>query len=285
MTIRKLALLPLLSCVLAGPVRAADPPAVGMVVDVQGGVQVIEQGRKAPLQLLARLAPGTRLELPPQSHASVTLYGNRSVYRLTGPATADVTRDDIKVVQGKPPEVKAMGERQVASAPTGAMVAGAYRMRTIQLVTPMVLASPENGSVLLDTRPTFVWEGAADARFNVVIQQLGGGPSYRATVSGNRWALPEGTRLSHGAGYVWSVTADSAAEPTTATGRFSLATQVEVDQFTALLPAETDPIEDWVYYAALLQQRQVRTEARQAWQRIARERPDLQRAAELARQP
>ena len=283
---RALALITILCWTLSGPARAADPPVVGMVLDVQGAVLVIDNGRASPLQLLARLVPETRLELPAQSRASVTLYGNRSVYRLTGPATVDVTKDDIKVVRGQAAEVKAMGEKQVAVTPVGTLVTGAYRMRNIQPVTPMVLTSPENGSVVLDTRPEFVWDGGPATRFNVVLQQQGGGPSHRATVSGNRWALPEGTRLRYGAGYVWSVTAaDSASEPSTATGRFSLATQAEVDQFTALLPAETDPIEDWVYYAALLQQRQVRSEARKAWQRIARERPDLQRAAELARQP
>ena len=64
-----------------------------MVLDVQGAVQVTDNGRTSPLQLLARLAPETRIELPPQSRASLTLYGNRSVYRLTGPATVDVTKD------------------------------------------------------------------------------------------------------------------------------------------------------------------------------------------------
>ncbi len=280
------ALIAVLAWTLAAPARAADPPAVGMVLDVQGAVQVIDKGRASPLQLLARLAADTRLELPAQSRASVTLYSNRSVYRLTGPATVDVSKDDLKVVQGQAAEVKAMGEKQAAVAPMGALVTGAYRMRNLQPVTPMVLTSPESGTVLLDTRPAFTWEAGPDARFTVLVQQQGGGPSYRATVAGNRWVLPEGTRLRYGAGYVWTVTAaDPAGEASTATGRFSLATQAEVDQFTALLPAETDPIEDWVYYAALLQQRQVRTEARKAWQRIARERPDLQRAAELARQP
>lgn len=288
MTIRQqLASIAVLLWALAGPAGAAEPPAVGMVLDVQGAVQVIDKGRGSPLQLLARLAADTRLELPAQSRASLTLYGSRSVYRLTGPATVDVTRDEIKVVRGQPPEIKAMGEKQVAVAPMGALVTGAYRMRSIQVVTPMVLTAPENGSVLIETRPAFAWDAAPGSRFTLTLQEQAGGPVYRATVTGNQWNLPEGVRLRHGAGYVWSVTSEepNGAEASTATGRFSLASQAEVDQIAALLPAETDPIEDWVYYAALLQQRQVRAEARKAWQRIARERPDLQRAAELARQP
>lgn len=288
MTIRQqLALLPVLVFILAGPASAADPPAVGMVLDVQGAVQVIDKGQVSPLQLLARLAADTRIELPPQSRASLTLYGSRSVYRLTGPATVDVTRDDIKVVRGQPAEVKAMGEKQVAVAPMGTLVTGAYRMRGLPVVSPMVLTAPENGSVLIDNRPAFTWDAAPGSRFNVMVQEQGGGPLYRSTASGNQWALPDGVRLRYGAGYVWSVSPQepAAAEAPTATGRFSLATQAEVEQIAALLPSDADPIEDWVFYAALLQQRQIRAEARKAWQRIARDRPDLQRAVELARQP
>ena len=272
---------------LTAPAYASEAAAVGMVLDVQGAVLVMEKGQSGPLQLLARLAPETRIELPPQSRASLTLYSNRSVYRLTGPATVDVTKDDIKVLRGQPPDVKVMGEKQLAVAPTGGLVTGAYRMRNIQLASPMVLTAPENGSVLLEIRPVFAWDGAQASRFSLTLQEQGGGPSYRATTSANQWVLPEGVRLRYGKGYVWTVTAEgpAAGETSGATGRFSLATQAEVEQIAALMPAETDSIEDWVYYAALLQQRQIRAEARKAWQRIARERPDLQRAAELARQP
>lgn len=272
---------------LADRACAAESAAVGMVLDVQGAVQVVEKGRSGPLNLLARLAPESRIELPPQSRASLTLYSNRSVYRLAGPATVDVTKDDIKVLQGQPAEVKRMGEKQIAVAPTGALVTGAYRMRNIQLASPMVLTTPENGSVVLHPRPVFAWEGAPASRFSFSLQEQGGPSLYRASVTGNEWVLPEGVSLRHGKGYVWSVTAEGlpSGEASGATGRFSVATQEEVEQIAALMPTEADPIEDWVYYAALLQQRQIRAEARKAWQRIARERPDLQRAAELARQP
>jgi hypothetical protein len=287
-TIRQqLALTPILLIALGGPVLAADSAAVGMVLDVQGSVQVTENGRSSPLQLLARLAPDMRIELPAQSRTSITLYSNRSVYRLTGPATVDVTKDAVNVLQGRPAEIKVMGEKQLAVAPTGALVTGAYRMRSVALASPMVLTSPENGSVLLETRPVFAWDGVQAPRFNITVQQQGGGPAYRATVTGNEWTLPEGVRLRHGTGYVWNVTADglAAGESSGAQGRFSLATLAEVEQIATLEPAEADSIEDWVFYAAMLQQRQVRAEARKAWKRIARERPDLQRASELARQP
>ena len=283
------ALIPILAWTLAGPAAAdSAPAAVGMVLDVQGAVQVVDKGRSAPLQLLARLAPESRIELPAQSRVSLTLYGSRSVYRLTGPATVEVMKDDIKVIRGQPADVKLMGEKQVAVAPMGAMVTGAYRMRNIIAASPMVLTAPENGSVLLEDRPSFAWDAPPGARVNLTVQEQGGsGAVYKATVAGTQWSLPPGVRLRYGTGYVWSVLPEGpeVADTAPATGRFSVATRAEAEQIAALLPADTDPIEDWVYYAALLQQRQIRAEARKAWQRIAQQRPDLQRAAELARQP
>ena len=44
-------------------------------------------------------------------------------------------------------------------------------------------------------------------------------------------------------------------------------------------PADTAPIEDWVFYAAMLEQRQAKEEAADAWKFIASKRPDLGKPA------
>jgi hypothetical protein len=149
----------------------------------------------------------------------------------------------------------------------------------------VVLTSPETGTVLLDTRPKFTWEAAEPAAYTVTLQAESGGLSYNTTVNSNSWALPAGIQLEYGKTYDWKVSYVSPANGEThgATGKFSLATREETDQFTALKPGEADPIEDWVFYAVMLQQRQIRAEARNVWKRIAAKRPDLERAAELAK--
>ena len=269
------------------PAASADAPAVGMVLDLQGAVQATENGQTGKLLLLARLTPDTRIDVPAGAKASVTLYATRSVYRLTGPAIVDVSRDALIVVKGAAPEVKPMGQKAVAAAPAGPFVTGAYRMRSIRIPPPVLLASPENGSVLLETRPRFSWEATDASSFKITLQTESGQPGYSATVDGNQWVLPEGAQLERGQSYKWTVTSVSQpdGEIRSTTGKFSLATKAEADEFSAMRPGEADPIEDWVYYAVLLQQRQMRSEARSVWQRIARQRPDLDRAAELARSP
>ncbi|GAC1599825.1 MAG: hypothetical protein NVS3B2_01440 [Ramlibacter sp.] len=274
-------------CAAMRPAWCADAPTVGMVLDLQGPATLTENGQSGKLQLLARLTEDARIELQEGARASVTLYATRSVYRLTGPAVVNVQKGAVVVVKGAAPEVKVMGQKAVTASAAGTFVAGAYRMRGMNIPPAVLLTSPENGSVLLESRPLFSWEATDATSFLVALQGESGEPLYSATVNGVQWVLPPGVQLEPGHSYQWSVT--SVAQPDgqnrTVTGKFSVATKAEAEQFSALKPAEADPIEDWVYYAVLLQQRQMRSEARNVWKRIANRRPDLIRAAELARSP
>jgi hypothetical protein len=271
-----------LAAALALPARAAD--VIGMVLDLQGPAEVTENGVAGKLQLLANLAPQTRIELPAGSKASLTLYATRSVYRLSGPIVVETARDGLTVLRGQAPEVKRMGEKLVSAPQTGTLIAGAYRMRNLRIAPPVVLTSPESGSVLLDTRPAFSWETADRGPYTLTLRAESGGLSYNARVEGRSWSLPEGIQLEHGKTYEWKVSYQTPnGEPRAAEGRFSLATRADAEQFAAMRPADGDPIEDWVFYAVLLRQHQVRDEARKAWQRIGVRRPDLARAAEPAR--
>jgi hypothetical protein len=274
-----------LSGLFALTASAADSNVVGMVLDVQGPAQVTQNGVTGRLQLLANLTPQARLQLPAGSKASLTIYATRSVYRLLGPTVVDVAKDGIQLVQGQAPQVKAMGEKLVAAAQSDNLIPGAYRMRNLRIAPQVVLTSPENGTVLLDTRPKFTWDAAEPAGVTLTLQAESGGLSYNTRVDGNGWTLPEGIQLEYGKTYEWKVAYVSPAngETQSAAGKFSLATRSDALQLRAIKPEETDPIEDWVFYAVMLQQRQIRAEARSAWKRIAAERPDLERAADLAR--
>ena len=267
------------------PAFAAESNVVGMVLDLQGPAQVVENGATSKLQLLANLMPQTRIVLPAGSKASVTIYSTRSVYRLEGPSVVETTNNGLTVVQGKAPEVRSMGEKLVVAAQTNNLIPGAYRMRSLRIAPRVTLTSPESGTVLIDTRPKFTWEAAEAAPYTVTLQAESGGLSYNTVVNGNSWALPEGIQLEYGKTYEWKVVyvSPSNGETQGATGKFSLATQAETEQFMALKPGEADSIEDWVFYAVMLQQRQIRAEARNVWKRIAAKRPDLERAAELAK--
>jgi hypothetical protein len=282
---RKLLLAAGLWALMAFPAFAVESSVVGMVLDLQGPAQITENGITTKLQLLANLLPQTKIQLPAGSKASVTIYSTRSVYRLTGPSVVEATKEGLTVVQGKAPEVKSMGEKLVVAAQTNNLIPGAYRMRSLRIAPRVTLTSPESGTVLLDTRPKFTWEAADVAPYTLTLQAESGGLSYNTTLSATNWSLPDGIQLEYGKTYEWRVAYASPTNGETqgATGKFSLATKAETDQFISLKPAEADPIEDWVFYAVMLQQRLIKAEAREVWKRIAVKRPDLERAAELAK--
>lgn len=264
---------------------AAEASVVGMVLDLQGPAQATQNGVTGKLQLLAKLAPRMRIELPAGSKASLTIYATRSVYRLSGPTVVQTSSDGLTVLQGGAPEMRRMSERLVAAAQADNLIAGAYRMRSLVVTPPVVLTSPENGTVTLDTRPTFRWESEEAGDYVLTLRAESGGLGYSAAVKGKAWSLPEGIALEHGKTYEWKVSyrLPTSGETHSTGGKFSVATRAEAEQVAALRPAEADPIEEWVFYAELLQRRLIRAEARSAWQRIAARRPDLAPAAELPR--
>lgn len=272
---------------LGRPLLASTPIVVGMVLDVQGPVTVSENGSTTKLQLLAKLASQSRIRLAADSKASLTIYATRSVYRLTGPALVETTKDGLSLLQGNPPEVRFVGEKLTVAAHANSFIAGAYRMRNMGLSSKIVLNFPESGSVLLDTRPRFTWQAAEPAAYTLTLEGDAGNLIYSTTVNATAWSLPEGIQLEYGRSYRWEIhyVSPKSGKIRSASDRFTVATRAEVEQVAELKPAEDDPIEDWVFYAASLQQRQMRSEAREIWKRIAAERPDLEAAKEFSRWP
>jgi hypothetical protein len=269
-------------CKAAGAPEAAP---VGMVLDVQGAAEVDEGAGAGALRLLAPLKPHSRIRLPAGSKASLTIYSARLVYRLTGPTTVDTTENGLTFAQGNQPEILAVGEKLATAAQGRSLVAGAYRMRNAPMVPRIELTSPVSESVVTDTRPKFSWKVSEAGDFSVVLQAQWGRPVYRGTSNGQSWTLPEGVQLERGMTYEWKVWYTSAAngEAYGAAAKFRVATDAEAGEWAALRPADSDPIEHWVLYAAGLQQRRANAEAAEIWQRIVSRRPDLKSAVELAK--
>lgn len=262
-------------------VYAADTPVVGMVLDLQGTGSVVENGTVSKLQLLASLKPQMQLRLEAGAKASVSLYATRAIYQLAGPLTATVSSEKVTVVQGAPAVVKSITEKLVVAAEAANVTPGAYRMRGF---SPITLLTPENGTLMLHTRPTFSWEALDDAKFKVEIVDQ----DARVVASGESdkrsWQLPPKTELLAGKHYRWRVSYVSPADGKlhSAESTLDMASVEQVNNLMALKPSDTAAIEEWVMYAATLQNRGAKDEARQVWQNILKKRPDLlQKVQEL----
>jgi hypothetical protein len=261
---------------------AADGVVAGMVLDLQGTGQLTDGGKPAKLQLLAYLKPQMELSLDAGSKASVSLYATKSVYQLTGPAVVVIEADKLVVKQGQPPVVKSKSQKLVAATETANLVPGAIRMR--EMPPRVKLLSPQNGGIILDSRPVFTWDALEAATYEVTVLEGADRTVAQTKTADSSWQLPESQQLAPGKTYRWTVSYTSPRDNKTyrAAGEFNVAAKTAAAELAALKPAEDAAIEDWVLYALVLQNRNMNDEARSVWRRIAAKRPDLQKAMDLS---
>ena len=273
-------LISMLTVLTCGLARAEA--ALGMVLDVQGNGKMEVNGATSKLQLLAYLQPKMQITLEAGARASLSLYATRSVYQLTGPATVTIEKDGVTSLQGQKAVVRPMAEKLVRAAETSNVIAGAVRMR--QVPPRIVAVAPENNSLLLGQRPGFSWISAEAAEFEISISDMDEKLLISGKTKENNWQFPEKTKLEEGATYRWQVAYVSAKDGKAHTARaeFTMASKAEASELNELKPDHNAGVEDWVMYAAMLQSRRAFGEARQVWQQIARQRPDLQKQSEAA---
>ncbi|MES2153277.1 MAG: hypothetical protein V4508_26145 [Pseudomonadota bacterium] len=262
---------------------AGADDVVGMVLDVQGNGEMKVKGEASKLQLLSYLKPGTQIKLDAGARASVSHYGARLIYQLSGPTVAQVGADQIKVSSGTPAHTKSLAEKVVAAAINPAMGAAAFKMRGLS--SEIALVAPSAKTALLTTRPSFKWEADEPASYQLVLTELPERVVARAKVDAAGWELPGNLALEFGKDYRWSVSYTSAADGRTrsAGADFSVATQAEAEALTALRPAPDAGVDEWVLYASILRDRRMLDDARQVWRGIATQRPDLAKAQSMAR--
>lgn len=279
----------LLACAaIAQPACAAGPAdVVGMVLDVQGSGEVMQKDRDnketvGKLQLLGYVKAGAKIKLDAVSKASVSHYGAKLIYQMTGPVMAEVSADGLKVISGKPPVTKSLAEKIVQAAVNPNLGAAAFKMRA--LGQDIAMLSPSNRSKQINSRPRFQWSAPEPGTFEVKVTELPDTVVQHATVDGMVWELPAGAKLAQGKDYRWSVSGTAPdGQQHSASAEFSMATQAEADSVLGLRPSSGAAVEEWVLYVAILRDRGMLDEARDVWRIIASQRPDLSSANPLAR--
>lgn len=271
-----------LSCLLGAPAGAADS-AVGIVLDVQGGGELLDRGQASRLQLLSYLRPGTQLRLDSGAHASVSHYRARLIYQLSGPLLAVIDDNALRVLQGAAPVSKSLAEKVVQAALSPGTGPAAFKMRV--LGQELKLLGPRQGSAVLATRPTFRWEAGEPASYQLLLERADGQPVLQVRTDNPSWQPDAAQALSPGQSYRWTVRYQSAVdgEQLSASAQFSVLSEAERASITAMRPGADAGIDELVLYATVLQNRQLWEEARLVWGEIAARRPDLSQAGSLAR--
>jgi hypothetical protein len=256
----------------AGAAAASTAPAAaaaGMVLDLRGDAQA----DGAPLQLLGYIKSGQQIRLGKDSRLSLSHYGSKLVYQLSGPLQAQVDPKGITVSKGAPAQTRSLAEKLVLAAVDPRLSPAAVKMRAL---SDIALLAPANRALLSGPRPTFRWKAADGTSYRIQVDALDGRRVAEGSSSAGSWELPAGVSLVPGTGYRWTVSAAGAdGTPVSGSAAFGIAADSEREAVLALRPAAGAAIEEWVLYAAILDGRRMDDEARAAWQEIAGRRPDL----------
>nr|WP_314858485.1 hypothetical protein [uncultured Undibacterium sp.] len=251
--------------------------SVGIVLDLQGQVKVLDQSQARKLQLLSYLKQNEQIQLEEGSKLSVSLYANRSVYRFVGPALIVAEKGQIKLLKGAAPEVKQVKEKLVVGAESSQLLTGAIRMR--QLPPKIAVLTPENGALLLHPPKDLNWAAVEKATYDIRIVDEDENLIIEAQSQNNNWALPLHLKWVSGKAYKWSASFISERDGGRymASGEFRLIDALSQVELEKLKPGEGAMIEEWVLYAAHLEAKSMFQEARETWKKIAQSRPDLER--------
>jgi hypothetical protein len=264
-------------------IAASDNDVVGMIVNLQGGGEVVAGDVNSKMQLLQYVKPKMQLKLDAGSKASVSHYQSKMIYQLTGPAVIEVDADGLKALSGNAPVSKSMAQKLVVAAADSNLMPAAVRMR--DAIAPITIATTKNGSVLLKARPVFTWNAFEATSYDFKLEKKTGGEVLHSKVDAASMELPAGVNLEYGMTYKWSVSYVAAADGkiNTVEGEFSVLPEADAQNMLSLKPAADAPIEEWILYASTLQNRHVFEEAHEIWRQIAVQRPDLKVVQNFAR--
>jgi hypothetical protein len=255
----------------------AAPASVGIVLDLQGPGELASKGERANLHLLDYLPAGAQLVLPAGSRASVSHYGAKMIYRLTGPVQADMEADGLRLVSGTPLQANSLAEKTVTAVLHPNLGPAALKMRALPQVD---LRSPPNGAGVLARRPVFRWEDRDAGPCQVDLMELPDRAIAQGRATGLSWELPPKLELAYGKSYRWTVSCTSASDGKirAASATFSLPSKADADMIASLAPGKEANVDEWVLYATILKQWNLPDAANEAWVRIAARRPDLANA-------
>jgi hypothetical protein len=263
----------LLAAALAA--QAAGPP-VAFVADVRGSATIEGDGR---LGFLAELSTGSRLLLGTGAAATITFAATGAEFTIEGPGEFAIGIGEVKADKGatapKRRSVATLGDLGVVSKVSRTATAS-LRMRSMSPTPdPAALEYPVDTRIF-SLQPTLKARGTgADARISILD---GAGKTV--------WSGPvqkEGTRvgvkLSPAMRYAWTVTTSRGT-----LGPASFET-LPADAIARVEKSRTKgkTFSERVVGAILLQELGANQDAKEAWEELSRERPDLQELAALAR--
>lgn len=270
---------------LTGVVQAQTPKSamVAMITDLVGEAALVEEKRTA--SILDELTADQRIKLEAGGRMVLVYLKTGEEFDFRGPSLVHVKAAQAEALSGAKPERRSSrftGGKAIRISPVN-INQGAVLMRNMQAGAKLRLLSLVD-TITLDEWPEFRWKGTEQGslvRFELFDDK--GKRLLEREVGGGNLVLPGNVRLKSGVRYRWLVTGKAGnGQSISNSAHFTLASLELRAEAENLRPGANASLSEQVIYAAWLEQKELRDEARKYWRVAANERPNDSRLRELA---
>ncbi|MBI4988537.1 MAG: hypothetical protein HZC23_06910 [Rhodocyclales bacterium] len=276
----------MLACVLpiAGALaQPAKQSAVAMITDLVGEASLVTEKRTA--SILDEIAVDQRIKLDAGARMVLVFLKTGEEFDFRGPSLVHVKIGLAEALSGAQPERRSTrfgGGKAIRISPIN-INQGAVLMRNVQGETRLRLLSLAD-TVTLDAWPEFRWNGSQPGTLlRLELFDDKGKRILEREVGGVSFVLPGNVRLKSGVRYRWLLSGKAAnGQAISNSAHFTLASLELRADAENLRPGAAATLSEQVIYAAWLEQKELRDEARKYWRIAAGERPNDSRLRELA---
>lgn len=264
--------------------QAARAASVAMVTDLEGTASLVAE--KRGVAILEDLVPEQRIQLDKGARLVLVFLKSGEEYAFRGPAMVVVRPAQAEALSGAKPDKRNTlfggSGREIRISPIN-VNQGAVLMRGMPGEPRLTLLSLAE-TVTLDPWPEFRWHGIqAGTLARVQLFDDKGRQVVEREIGGDAMVLPGEVRLKSGIRYRWIVSGKGpGGQAVSGTAHFSLASLDVRGEAERLRPRAGATLSEQVIYAAWLEQKDLRDEARKYWRMAAGERPNDSRLRELA---
>lgn len=267
------------------PVAVVASEPVAMVTDLQGKVTTTGEGAARDLELMSELVTGNLVQVGPGGSVTLVFFASGNESKLAGPARARVSGAGLENVSGRPAEERTLVQaasagQRVALAPlsqAGLVMRSGRSTSRIRILSPL-------GTRTWSPRPGFRWQpvpGAPAYRFQLFDDA--GETLHERELTSTHYTLPDTIPLQPGEPYTWEIEArlDNGRKYSN-WADFEVADDELRRYVDAARPVAGAAKSELIVFAMILEQLQLRDEARAVWRQVSEMEPDNRRIRELA---
>lgn len=264
---------------------AADP---AMLTDVAGQCEMTDLNDDIyECQLLQTLQAGSVVNLGADGRVVMVYLDTGEEFRFSAGATIRVTQDRPEPEGGKSETRKLdrFGSTELSPLTDAKLAQATMVMRSatsrLELVWPLDVT-------LMSREPVFEWDaGGKEGAFTLVVDRADGS-RFDLRPAGDDTKMALSRSLEPGESYVWWV--QQRGSKRSASGSFSVIDDAQrvrllerLSELQTQAPNDDAPFSERVLYAAILHANGFDEAARERWQALHRERPEIETLSNLAK--